>query len=177
MRNKPPRCRAIVKKTGDQCKNVAHTDGYCILHSKAFATAVTVELPEPEFVGVLEYDADALNVHEQHDADGNVTGVLVADLGTEPPAPGELLGEGWTEVGATEQGWKFENLADAATEAPVDLQSDTNAASGFGPRYESKRCPEKGCGQLRGHDGHHDGPTSGAWYLLGARLLVAVGAP
>lgn len=41
-----PQCLATAKKTGAQCKRVAASDGYCTLHSKAFATATVAELPE-----------------------------------------------------------------------------------------------------------------------------------
>lgn len=198
-------CHALVKKTGHRCKNVAATDGYCILHSKAFATATVAELPpigtgahetieaidvydaanpdagldrydgEGNFIGHVEYDAAAPNVHEVKDADGAVTGVFVSELkgptgdvfvapfGTKP----EDFPEGWIEVGATDQGWKVGELGlvvdtdgkavSLSAEQEKLMAAETKGFAGLKARSQpTPRCTIKSCHKVRGHGGKHE---------------------
>jgi hypothetical protein len=150
-------------KAGERCKKAASAfSDFCAQHRAAIRNAETVELPE--FIGELSYDPAAPNVHEQRDADGNVTGVFIAELkdGQEPVGLGVTLDEpsGWTEMGATEQGWKIDpENGTVATETSIDLQGDTNAKSfsGFKARKQpTPRCRERSCFKVRGHGGKHE---------------------
>lgn len=50
-----------------------------------------------------------------------------------------------------------------------------NAA--LGPRSTSKRCPAKGCGQLRDHEGNHDGPQRMLSICVARKCRLPLGHP
>lgn len=161
-------CKGHAKKTGERCKKAATAfSEFCVQHRAAVTAATVVELPAwddaTEFVGTVEYDAAAPNVHEVKDADGNVTSVFVTELkgptgdvfvapfGTKP----EDFPEGWIEVGTTDQGWKFEDLSKPEPE-------ETKGFAGLKARSQpTPRCTIKSCHMVRGHGGKHEnGSTS-----------------